>query len=97
MNDFTKEELIYLHNQLEFDFLKEKIKSMIENYEKPEYCDVSGIKLGLTVDDYICPKCSAPLADNSAVFWSEDMSNVKETISYCSNRFCDYKRVTKND
>ena len=32
MNDFTKEELIYLHNHIDFQLLKNKIQSMIDNY-----------------------------------------------------------------
>lgn len=36
MNDFTKEELIYLHNSIDFQILKNKIKSMSENYFEHE-------------------------------------------------------------
>lgn len=47
MNDFTKEftkaELIYLHNHIDFEFLKDKIQSMIDSYHNSE-CEHKWIK-----------------------------------------------------
>lgn len=51
MNDFTKEELDLIYEVLDKDCwelhvdLQSKIRRMIENYDNPEYCAHSGVKL----------------------------------------------------
>lgn len=52
MNNFTKEELQFLLDLITYQSaensngpLEKKIQSMINKYDEPKYCDVSGIKI----------------------------------------------------
>jgi hypothetical protein len=56
MNEFTKEELEYLHHTIDnivecysepdiAYLVRDKIQHLIETYDNPEYCAHSGVKL----------------------------------------------------
>ncbi len=57
MNDFTKEELVYLHNQIDFQLLKDKIKSMIDNYCEHEFDMTDWVNDSSGCRWYECKKC----------------------------------------
>lgn len=51
----------------------------------------------LTVHNPECPKCNSKLNDTAAIFLNKEFTKIIETRGSCSNRCCDYIRVTKNE
>jgi len=51
----------------------------------------------LTMHNPVCPTCNNRLNDTAAIFWNNEFTKIIETRTPCSNRCCEYVRVTKDE